>query len=465
MPSSAPNADSSRTPWLVLVSIALGGSLAPLDSAVNVAFPAITSAFERPIADIRWVIIVYVLTYASLPLMFGRAGDVFGHRRVFLFGLVWCAFAYLGCMLATQFQWLLLARINQGVGSALVLATAPALITLTLPAAQRTRGIALYTLAFALSAALGPLIGGALVQTFGWPAVFWMRIPVALIAVAMTLLFVPAPRLAKSNKAATGQFDPLSGVALAVCLATTLLVLGQGAPFGWTSPITLALAVTSIFMLWQFTMRQRDPQRRLIDFSLFRDRAFSVANLSNCLINAAYFMVMLLVPFYLQRAHGDGGIILLTLAPLGFALGSPLAERAMRRHSAHRTCLFALALSALSLTAIALWPEHVSVLWVSVVLLLVGIGYGLFQVAILDQVMGHLSRGHQGVAGALHTVTRTSGVVLGASAGSALFDALESDGFIHAFSSVFYAAAALSLATLALMALLGRQVQRNSTDG
>ena len=469
MPSSAPDAaplprpspkPSPRplpTPWLALLSVALGASLAPLDASVNAAFPSIISAFERPIADIRWVIIVYVLTYASLPLVFGRAGDVFGHRRVFLLGLMWSAIAYLGCALASQFHWLLLARINQGVGSALILATGPALVTLTLPVEQRTRGIALYTFAFATSQALGPLIGGALVQWFDWPAVFWMRIPIAVVAMIMIFAWVPAPPLAQSAAAAKARFDPFSGIALALGLAATLLVLGQGAHFGWNSPITAALALTGAAMLWLFFRRQRDPDRRLIDLGLFRDRAFAVANLCNALLNASFFMVMLLVPFYLQRAHGVSGVMLLTLAPLGFAVSSPLAERALKRHSAHRVCVAALALCVLALAAIAAWPERGQVMWIATVLLLVGIGYGLFQVAVLDQVMGHLSRDDQGVAGSLHTVTRTAGVVLGVSAGSALFDSLEAAGFINAFSTVFQAACALAVLNLVLMTLCGRR--------
>jgi EmrB/QacA subfamily drug resistance transporter len=467
MSTSAPNAARGPTPWLALLSIALGASLAPLDSSVNAAFPSIISHFARPIADIRWVIIVYVLTFASLPLVFGRAGDLFGHRRIFILGLAWCAIAHLGCSLASQFHWLLFARINQGVGTALILATAPALITLTLPVEQRTRGIALYTLAFASSQTLGPLVGGALVQSFGWPAVFWMRIPIALVAIVMTFALVPAPVKSHINpdnaSSKANALDPLTGLALAFGLAATLLFLGQGGHFGWTSPTTMMLAVTGVTLLWLFCHRQHDPNRRIIDLALFRDRAFTVANLSNTLLNASFFMVMLLVPFYLQRAHGDGAVMLLTLSPLGFALGSPLAERAMKHFSAHRVCVFALATCALTLGAIALWPERAPIAWVAAVLLLVGIGYGLFQVAVLDQVMGHLSRDNQGVAGSLHTVTRTTGVVLGASAGSALFDALEINGFINAFSTVFQAACALALVNLALMVVFGRGTAQRPT--
>jgi MFS family permease len=467
MSTSAPDAAPGPTPWLALLSIALGASLAPLDSSVNVAFPSIIDYFSRPIADIRWVIIVYVLTFASLPLVFGRAGDLFGHRRIFILGLAWCAIAHLGCSLATQFHWLLFARINQGVGTALILAAAPALITLTLPPEQRTRGIALYTFAFATSQTLGPLVGGALVQSFGWPAVFWMRIPIALVAIVMTFALVPSPSKKHVPSGGTtgsvNALDPLTGFALAFGLAATLLFFGQGAHFGWSSPTTMMLAVVGVTLLWLFCHRQNDPNRRIIDLALFRDRAFTVANLSNILLNASFFMVMLLVPFYLQRAHGDGAVMLLTLSPLGFALGSPVAERAMKHFSAYQVCVFALAMCAVTLGAIALWPERAPIAWIVAVLLLVGIGYGLFQVAVLDQVMGHLSRDNQGVAGSLHTVTRTTGVVLGASAGSALFDALEVNGFISAFSTVFLAACAVGFVNFALLLVFGRATAQHRT--
>ena len=207
----------------MLLSVALGTSLAPMDSSVNAAFPAITNAFSLSVTDIRWVIIVYVLTYASLPLAFGRVGDLFGHRRVFLLGLIWSAIAYLGCALATQFHWLLLARINQGIGTALLLATAPALVTLSMPPEQRTRGIALYVSAFAASQTIGPLLGGALVQWFDWPAVFWMRIPIALVAIVLTITMIPTPPKPQQRVA----FNPLSGIMLSIGLAATLLMLAN----------------------------------------------------------------------------------------------------------------------------------------------------------------------------------------------------------------------------------------------
>jgi len=431
----------------------VGASLAPLDSAVNAAFPTITAFFDQPVSSIRWVIIVYVLTYASLLLAFGRLADLFGHRRVFLAGLAWNAVALSLCALANEFQWLLAARLCQGVGTALVLASAPALVTLSLPQEQRTRGIAVYTFAFASAATAGPLLGGALVQAFGWPAVFWMRVPIALVAIVATLALVPAP-----PRAAPGaRFDGASGAALALGLATALLAAGQGGHFGWGSPETLGLAVVGAGLLAWFTRRQRDPAHRFIDLGVFRDARFALANVGHVALNAANFMVMLLVPFYLVRAHGEAGVMLLSLAPLGFALGSPLAARLLREHGALAVSLGALGLSALGTGAIATWSTQAPMVWIALVLLLTGIGYGLFQVAVMDQVMGGLSRAQQGVAGSLNMVTRTVGVVLGASAGSAAFDAIAPGaGFMAAFATVFHGAWVLIALTALLVALSSR---------
>jgi predicted MFS family arabinose efflux permease len=250
----------------------------------------------------------------------------------------------------------------------------------------------------------------------------------------------------------------VSGAALALGLAGMLLGAGQGGNFGWSSPLTVGLLAGGGALLVAFARRQRVPEHRVIDLALFREVPFTVANLCHVLLNAANFMILLFVPFYLARAHGEAGVLLLALAPIGFAVGSPLAERALRRWSAHAVGTVALAVSTAFVAAIALWPERAPVAWIALVLLGAGIGYGLFQVAVMDQVMGGLSRAHQGVAGSLNMVTRTVGVVLGASAGAAAFDAVTPHaGFAGGFAAVFHGAWAVNAVAAVLMLWLGRR--------
>src|SRR5260370_42585339 len=183
-----------------LMPIALvgwGTSVVPLDSAVNVAFPNITASFDLSIQMIQWVVICYVLTHASLLLAFGRVGDIFGYGRVFRAELLWNGAAFLCCAAAPSFGWLLFCRFLQGIGAALILSCAPALVTGLFPEDRRSTALAVFTTMHALGSAGGPLLGGVLVDLWGWPAVFWFRAPIALTALAfLGGLAAGAPRRA-----------------------------------------------------------------------------------------------------------------------------------------------------------------------------------------------------------------------------------------------------------------------------
>ena len=154
--------------WLRLMLVGLGASVVPLDTAVNIAFPDITRSFGLPIQMIQWVVICYVLTYASLMLAFGRVGDIFGHARVFRAGLLWSVAAFLLCAAAPAYGWLLFFRFLQGIGAGLVISVAPALVTGLYPEHRRSRAVAAFTMMFAIASAAGPLIGGTLVHYWGW---------------------------------------------------------------------------------------------------------------------------------------------------------------------------------------------------------------------------------------------------------------------------------------------------------
>src|SRR3954462_2584934 len=171
---------SALRDWLRLVLIGLGISVVPLDTAVNIAFPDIPGSFGLPIPMIQWVVICYVLTHAGLMLAFGRVGDIWGHARVFRAGLAWNTAAFVLCAAAPNFGSLLFFRFLQGIGAGLIISCAPALVTGLYPEARRSHALGMFTLMFAIGSASGPLIGGALVAHWGWPSVFWFRVPIAL---------------------------------------------------------------------------------------------------------------------------------------------------------------------------------------------------------------------------------------------------------------------------------------------
>jgi len=170
---------------LALFIVGLGASIAPLDFSVNVAFPAITQAFALDTQAIRWIPLSYVLTYGVLVIGFGALGDRIGHLRVFRVGLMLAVIALSLCALAPTYFWLVCARVLQGISMALTLSCAPALVTFLYDEHARTRALSAYGSMTSIASLIAPLAGGLSIALMGWPGVYWFRVPLALLALAL----------------------------------------------------------------------------------------------------------------------------------------------------------------------------------------------------------------------------------------------------------------------------------------
>ena len=439
-------------PRLTLFVVALGISSAPLDTSVNIAFPAITAAFDNDVAAIQWVIICNVLTYAALMPGLGRLADIVGHKRVFVIGLLWSAVALVLCALASTFGWLLVARVLQGAGNAFLLSCGPALATLSFSERDRSRVLGWYTTGFAAALMLGPIIGGVLVDLFGWQAVFWFRVPLVLVAAGLVAFMVRDPGHATPGE----PFDLRGALGLGATLAAALLALTQGPRLGWAAVLVIAGAAFVGFWFVRHELRTRHP---VIDVRLFRIRPFAAANIAHVLMNLGSFMIFLLTPYYLVRVLGAGTSVaglLLGVSPLGMIVAAPIAGHVLRRTGSYRLGIAGLALLGAALCAIAMLPIEAGAALLVAVLFAHGCGQGLFQVASIDFVMGTIPRSRQGVAGSLNMVTRTVGVVTVASTGTLLFAALggESGGeaaFLYAYRMTFLAAASAVILGIAVL--------------
>ncbi len=421
---------------------------------MNVAFPHIIRAFDLPIPLIQWVVISYMLTFASLMLVFGRIGDMVGYRRVFLIGTAWSSVAFVLCGAAPSYTWLLAARVAQGVGGGLLLSVGPALATSLFPEAARARILGLYTMMFGAGAALGPIVAGILVQRWGWSAVFWYRLPIALTAFALTWALPASPR-----QPGRQTFDAAGGGLLVLSISAILLALDQLQHVGQTTVWLVVFTALAVLGLAGFVRAERRARQPIIDLDLFRDLGFSLINLGHVLIQLASFSIMLLLPFYLSRSTAlsvprTGWV--LASAPLGIVLASPLAGWLAARVPPARLALIGCVLMSAGLVAVALTPD----LPVLVPMMVAqGFGMGLFQVAYFDIVTATLPRSERGVAGALGMVTRTVGVTTAATVLMLLFqivrgaaeDPQGAAAFLLAFRTTFLAAAALPVLAMGLL--------------
>ena len=449
----------TRGNWIRLGVIGFGTLIGPLDSAVNIAFPDITRAFGIPLQSIQWVVICYVLTYASLMLVFGRLGDQFGHQRIFLGGLAVSSVAFILCASASQYEWLLMARIFQGVGTAMVISCGPALATGLFDETFRPRALGAYTMIFGLGGVVGPSLGGMLVEAWGWSAVFWFRLPIALLALPLAI----ALRLPPQRKD-SGTFDLPGAVLLAGAMGLLLLTFNQMRSPD-LQPATIALlAGATVVAFVAFVRQERRVDAPIIALGVFRDWDFTLFNLANVAVNLTGFSVLLLVPYFLTRGTdlplSLGGAVL-AAGPLGMIVAAQLGGQIAHRVGAGRIAFAGALLVAVGVGAVGYWTSGESAAWMAGTLLLHGAGLGLFQVACLDRVTAVLPRVNRGVAGSLVMVTRTIGVVLAASVLTLLFTALEAsalqqgaaEAFLFGFQATFRYTAAFMAIFLALTCL------------
>jgi EmrB/QacA subfamily drug resistance transporter len=416
-------------------------------------------------------VVSYVLTYASLLLGCGRFADVLGHGRILTWGLAGSTLAFLACGLAPTFSWLLAARVLQGIAAALTFAAAPALVTLTVPSEMRGRALGFFQMSAAVGFALGPPLGGVLVDTCGWRAVYLFRV---LPAVILTLLATRLPPLDHQQPQESQHFDLAGTLTLAGSVAGFLLAISRGRDLGWTSPLVLTLLVGASGCLVGFLTTEIRVRFPLVDLSLFRRSTFALANLLSVLANCAMFAIWLLVPYYIVNALGYaaaiGGILLLP-CPLATALAAPIAGRLSDRFGTSTLCAFGLGLETLGLWSVSQLDATASYVAVALALGLVGLGLGVFQTPNMSFVMGAIPRAQQGIAGGMSQMMRTLGVVLGVTGASLLFrsrqaahavrlqlsDVSAAPAFIPAFQDVFFVSAVVCLIAFGLSLLRGRE--------
>lgn len=447
---------AARINWKAFSAIGLGTLVVPLDSSVNVAFPFITAAFGVPHSAIQWVIVCYVISYATLLLVFGRVGDLFGHAAVFRAGLVICALSFAGSGMARSLDMLLASRAFQGVGAAMVMSCGPALATSVFRDNQRLRALGSYAAIFGLGIALGPILGGILIESWNWSAVFWFRVPISLTAVVLTLaLAMP------EQGRAVGRFDAIGALALVTGLGALLIGVSR-ARYGtldWKEIAAYAGLMAGAALIFRSSGPSREGYPGA--FSVFRKTSLLLVTMTGVAVNMVWFAVMLFAPFYLARLTALPAAVsglVLAASPIGIVVAGQCGPFIVKRLGP-KLAAFAGAVGVAVGTAwIGTWDAQLAVSMMAVSAFVQGAGLGLYQVAQLEISTTALPRQSRGVAGSLVMLTNTVGVVLSASALTALFVFLESiaaaqtaDGaLLAAFQQTFFISAGVLAAVLLL---------------
>ena len=409
------------TRWWVLVTIGIGTFMSALDgSVVNTLLPVLSRELRTSVAGIEWVTTIYLLVISGLLLSVGRAGDLFGHKRFYLAGFVLFVFGSALCGIAGSAHQLVGMRVIQALGAAMLMATAPAILTRSFPASQRGRALGAQGTFTYLGLTAGPSLGGWLASAFGWRSVFYINVPVGAVAILMALRTVADDRVEQREE----RFDFLGAALFTAGLVALMVALNQGHAWGWGSPRTLALLVGAIVLLGLFVRVENRRPSPMLDLTLFRSRVFSTATVSALLNYACVYSVLFVLPFLLIQARGLGtqqaGLVL-TAQPIVMAIVAPLSGVLSDRVGSRGPATIGMALLTAGLVALALVVERGRLIGIAAALALVGLGVGLFVSPNNSALMGAAPRHRQGIASGVLATARNVGMVLGVGFAGAVF--------------------------------------------
>jgi len=428
--SSSPWDRDARRRSVVLATCCLAVFMAGLDvTIVNVALPSIGRAMRASVSGLQWTIDAYTLVIACLLMLSGSLADRFGRRRVFQVGLATFALGSLLCSLAPSLGWLIAFRGLQAVGGSMLNPVAMSIIANTFTdSASRAKAIGMWGSVAGLSLASGPVLGGLLVSGLGWRSIFWINVPVGLIAIVLSGRFVPESRAERPRR-----LDPpgqLLVIALLGCLTAGII---EGPRSGWGSaPIVVlfAVAVLAAIALVVLESRRREP---LVDMRYFRSAPFSGAALIGVLALATLGGFLFLNTLYLQdvRAYSALHAGLLTI-PMAAMLGvfSTVSGRLVASRGPRLSLVASGGLITVGAVLLIGLSAHTAVWYLVVAYLVYGAGAGLVNAPITNTALSGMPRDQAGVAGAIASTCRQTGAALGVAATGAII-AAGSAGFVH----------------------------------
>jgi EmrB/QacA subfamily drug resistance transporter len=410
--------------WWTLGAMCFALFMVMLDNTVvNVALPSIQKDLGASISGLEWTINAYTLSFAVLLVTGGRLGDLYGRRRMFLFGVVVFALSSAGIGLSPNETWLVVGRAVQGIGAAFMMPGTLSIITNTFPPHERGKAIGTWAGVSALALAIGPVVGGFLVEHVSWQSIFFLNLPVAVVAVIVTLFAAHESR----DETVERSVDVAGVGTITVGLAALVLALVEGNAWGWGSASILALLAAAVIGLTAFVLVELHGRAPMVDFGFFRSRTFLGANVVAFIVSFSMLAMFFFLALYMQNIQGysplQAGVRFLPSTLVLIVMG-PVAGRLADK------------LGARSLMTVGLLCTSGSLLWQSMIdvhstysslvggFMLMGVGMGLVMSPMSMAAMNAVEKSKAGVASGILSMSRMVGGTFGVAAMGALFSAL-----------------------------------------
>jgi EmrB/QacA subfamily drug resistance transporter len=441
---------SNRRPWLILCICCMSLLIVGTDvTIVNVALPAIRQELHASLSGLQWSVDAYTLVIGSLLMASGSTADRFGRRRVFQIGLALFTVGSLLCSLATSVTALVVFRCLQALGGSMLNPVALSIVSNTFTERQaRARAMGVWGAVFGISLALGPVLGGLLVTTVSWRAIFWINVPIGIAAIVLTQLFVP------ESKAATARrFDPYGQVLIIALLATLTYAVIEGPADGWGSPLIVsmfAVAAASAVALVLVESRRRQP---LLEIRFFRSVPFSGASLIAVLAFGVLAGFLFLNTLYLQEGRGysalHAGLLTLPMAAMIFVF-APVSGRLVASRGPRLPLVLAGLASATALILLTRLSDATSLPYLLACYVVLGLGCGLVNAPISNTAVSGMPNSQAGVAASVASAGRQTGNALGVAITGSIVAGVPASGLASASHAAWAVLAACALAIAAL---------------
>ena len=398
--------------WYVMAAVAMGIFLATIDSSiVNIALPTLVRELNTDFATIQWIVLVYLLTLATLILSFGRLGDMIGKKPVYATGFVVFTLGSILCGLSATVFWLVFFRVVQAIGATMILALGMAIVTEAFPPRERGKALGISGSIVSVGIVLGPTLGGLIIDAWSWNWIFFVNIPVGIIGILMVLRFIPDIKPAGEQR-----FDLLGALALFISVLSFLLALTFGQGIGFVNIRILALFATGTLLLILFVLIELRVEQPMIDLHLFKNKFFSISLITGFLTFIAISGTIILIPFYLENvlSYNTRQIgLLLAAVPVAMGIVAPIAGALSDRFGTRPIAVIGLSVLLVGYYGLSKLHIQTSTFEYLLRFLPIGLGMGIFSSPNNSTIMGTAPRERLGIVSGILAVNRTLGQMTG----------------------------------------------------
>jgi EmrB/QacA subfamily drug resistance transporter len=410
--------DADKKKYLpIVISAGFAAFMTRLDIyIVNISLPTISRFFNVSVGSVSQIITYNLFALTCFLLIFGKLADRIGLKKIYVSGLIVFSLSSLLCSLSPTIEWLIVFRCLEGIGGAMLIATAFAMIPRYLPSRITGWGYGIQCIASMLGITVGAPIGGVISNYLTWQWIFLINVPVGICAVVMALKILPKENNTIDEKGERQGID-IAGAVLSMLFIFALLYgLSKGRILGWSSPIVLLCFLGSLVSFILFILVEKKASNPLLDLSLFRSMGFNYAILASCMVFACISGIRFIVPFYLEYSLGVApalaGIFILLYSLINMIVG-PYAGRTSDIVRPRILCVLSMLMSGVVCLVFALILQTHSIVPVIIFLVLIGISFGSFFPPNNNLVMGFAVKGKHGIASAVYNTTRNMSLIIG----------------------------------------------------